>query len=127
MERELRTLTEEELSPGKAMIKKAITNSGQQLLNNAVLGATKFGLNSLADKVGGKNGDLIKSLITGNVDTTPKKQESAYDKLKKQVQTMALEEQYEKLTKSRRERAEAESKATEESKSETSSEEKKKK
>ena len=94
LEKELRVLTDEEVSPGRAMLKKAIENSGQQLMNNAVLGLARYGLNSVADGIGGKGGELLKAMISGNVQT----QKSSLDKLRDEVNRMTLQKRYDELT-----------------------------
>ncbi len=53
MERELRTLTDEEVSPGKAVVKKIMADSGKKVATAVVTGAALYGIKKIMlDKAG---------------------------------------------------------------------------
>lgn len=59
-EKKLKQLTEEDLSPGKAIAKKILSESGQKVARNAVSGALTFAVGAV---VSAKYGDAVADML----------------------------------------------------------------
>ena len=94
LEKELRTLTQEEMSPGRIVLDKALKDAGSQVLTSALAGAGRYAMIAAADRQFSIP-DLLKSMATGNAQSTAaKKAKSNLERLKDDLEALRVKNDY---------------------------------